>query len=188
MSSGPVALPAGEPPEDVDLLAFPAVGHRCVHVVAPQVDLEVVGVRRLVIVVAGPYRHPEPGVGDAFVVAVVLLLRVAGEGAEELYVGSVHESSPSSVWVFRCPVARGSWGFGPSGGGPAPGALNRGRGRSRPRLFRRPAVLSRLALLHGASPSVWYWWRACRPPVGPHGLIALRPWNAEAGKTAGPTA
>ena len=22
-----------------------------------------------------------------------------------------------------------------------------------------------------ASPSVWYWWRACRQPVGPHGLM-----------------
>ena len=31
---GPVVLPAGEPTKDVHLLAFPAVGHRCVHVVA----------------------------------------------------------------------------------------------------------------------------------------------------------
>ena len=69
---GPVVLPAGEPPEDVHLLALPAVGHRCVHVVAPQVDLEVVGVRRLVIVVTGPDRHPEPGVGDAVVLVVAL--------------------------------------------------------------------------------------------------------------------
>ena len=86
----------------IHLLAFPAVGHRCVHVVAPQVDFEVVGVRRLVIVVAGPHRDPEPSVGDAVILAVALL-RVAGEGAEELDVGSVHQPSPSGIPLLGGP-------------------------------------------------------------------------------------
>ena len=131
---GPVMLPAGEPPEDVHLAAFPAVGHRCVHVVAPQVDLEVVGVRRLVIVVAGPYRDPEAGVGDAVVLAVARI-RVAGEGAEELDVGSVHESSPSNGRVCRC---SGVLGVGRRMEARYPELRNRGRERSsRTRLFHR---------------------------------------------------
>ena len=73
--------------------------------------------------------------------------------------------------MFRCPVIR-AWGFGPSYGSPAPGASKPGRGRSRPRLFRRPpgrAIPDRVA--SWASPWVWYRWRACWPPLGPPGLM-----------------
>ena len=34
----------------------------------------------------------------------------------------------------------------------------------------RRAVLFRIALLHGHSPWVWHWWRACPQPLGPPGF------------------
>ena len=114
------------------------------------------------IVVAGPYRHPEPGVGDAaYVLAVPPLLRVADEGAEEPDVGSVQESSPSGLWLFRCPVVWGSWGLGPSGRSPVSGAPKPAGGV--PGLG---SLGSRC--LHSASPLVWQWWAACRQPVNGH--------------------
>ena len=93
--------------------------------------------------------------------------------------------------MFRWPVVR-AWGFGPSYGSPVSGASTPGRGRSRPRLFRRPpgrAIPDRVA--SWASPWVWHWWRACRQPVGPHGLmrsVAVERGGGENGWADGLTA
>ena len=47
-------------------------------------------------------------------------------------------------------------------------------------------MLFRIALLHGHSPWVLHWWRACPQSLGPPGFqigqCGLRPWNAGAGK------
>ena len=44
-------------------------------------------------------------------------------------------------------------------------------------------VLFWIALLHRHLRWVWHWWRACRQPVGPHGLMcAPSQWNAGAGE------
>ena len=79
--------------------------------------------------------------------------------------------------MFRWPVVRASWELGPSYGSPVSGASKPGRGRSRPRLFRRPAgpcysgsrcfmgISLGLALVEGLPPPGWATSVNCAPSV-----------------------